>query len=51
MQGNTKFLTNVQLIAFDLLIRRMQLSDSPLMGAGNLPTRITFLHDVRAITV
>lgn len=51
MWEDTKLPTNLQVITIDLFIRRHQLADGPLVGPGNLPTRIALSHDVPVQTV
>ena len=46
MWEDTELPTNLQVITIDLFIRRHQLPDGPLVGPGNLPTRIALSHDV-----
>ena len=48
---NTNLPTNLQLIAIDLLIRRNQLINSPLVCPGDLPARVALAHDIFVVTV
>ena len=49
--ADTKLPTNLQVITINLLIRRDQFTDGPLVTPGNLPACVALPHNVPVQTV